>query len=121
VLTQVSGNEGSSATLGDKQPTKGAQAGLFCCLASVPVLAVKLTMITGTPSRRGGGGRGTRGRHVLPCLETSENMGSLALITIGASDYTACIHLATRGRTRGTGRGSDCCPFPFPSRLVRRS
>lgn len=50
---------------------------------------MKLTKITGALSRSVGA---TRGRHGLsPCLETSENMGSLALVIVGASDYRACL------------------------------
>ena len=48
-----------------------------------------------------------------PCLEAFENMGSLALVIVGASD---CKSLHSAGHMRqdtGTGRGVTVSLFPF--------
>lgn len=79
--------------LGEEQSAEGRPSPV-CSAAVCAPLVMELTRIPGTLSRMCGDGD-TRTRHVLHhCLETSENMDSLALAIVGASDWRACIHLA---------------------------
>lgn len=75
--------------LGEGAASRGDSAQL------VLLLAMETTRITVTLSRSMEGIRGRR-----PSLEIFKTMDYLALVVVGAGDYRACIHLATRGRAQ---------------------